>query len=48
MLILELPPLDKLYKEFFTRNEITNEVVTIVTYDNLYISDFSLCGPGSI
>ena len=35
VLILVPPPLDKLYKEFFTRNEITNGVVTIVTYDNL-------------
>lgn len=35
ILILVPPPLDKLYKEFFTRNEITNEIVTIVTYDNL-------------
>ena len=35
VLIFVPPPLDKLYKEFFTRNEITNEIITIITYDNL-------------
>lgn len=43
VLILVPPPLDKLYKEFFTRNEITNGIVTIVTYDNL--SDFLSVAP---
>ena len=43
MLILVPPPLDKLYKEFFTRNEITDGIVTIVTFDNL--SDFLSVAP---
>lgn len=43
VLILVPPPLDKLYKEFFTANEIANGIVTIVTYDNL--SDFLSVAP---
>lgn len=43
VLILVPPPLDKLYNEFFTRNEITNGIITIVTYDNL--SDFLSIAP---
>ena len=43
VLILVPPPLDKLYKEFFTRNEITDGIVTIVTFDNL--SDFLSVAP---
>lgn len=43
VLILVPPPLDKLYKEFFTANEIANVIVTIVTYDNL--SDFLSVAP---
>ncbi|XP_068699228.1 uncharacterized protein [Montipora foliosa] len=44
VLLLLPPPLDKLYKEFFTRNEISNGIITIVTFDNLanFLS-FSLC-----
>ena len=33
VLVMVPPPLDKLYKEFFTRNEIANGMVTIVTFD---------------
>lgn len=43
VLILVPPPLDKLYNEFFTRNEIINGIITIVTYDNL--SDFLSMAP---
>ena len=35
VLIMVPPPLDKLYKEFFTRNEIANGMVTIVTFDRI-------------
>ena len=35
VLIIVPPPLDKLYKEFFTRNEIANGMVTIVTFDRI-------------
>ena len=35
VLIMVPPPLDKLYKEFFTRNEIANGMVTIVTFDSI-------------
>ena len=35
VLIMVPPPLDKLYKEFFTRNEIANGMVTIVTFDRV-------------
>ena len=35
VLIMVPPPLDKLYKEFFTRNEIANGMVTIVTFDHI-------------
>ena len=35
ILIMVPPPLDKLYKEFFTRNEIANGMVTIVTFDRI-------------
>ena len=35
VLIMVPPPLDKLYKEFFTRNETANGMVTIVTFDRI-------------
>ena len=35
VLVMVPPPLDKLYKEFFTRNEIANGMVTIVTFDRI-------------
>ena len=35
VLIMVPPPLDMLYKEFFTRNEIANGMVTIVTFDSI-------------
>ena len=35
VLIMVPPPLDKLYKEFFTRSEIANGMVTIVTFDRI-------------
>ena len=35
VLVMVPPPLDKLYKEFFTRNEIANGMVTIVTFDGI-------------
>ena len=35
VLIMVPPPLDKLYKEFFTKNEIAKGMVTIVTFDHM-------------
>ena len=35
VLILVPPPLDKLYRDFFLRNEISNDLVHIVTFDDL-------------
>ena len=35
VLIMVPPPLDKLYKEFFTKNEIAKGMVTIVTFDHI-------------
>ena len=43
VLIMVPPPLDKLYRKFFTTNEIGNGMVTIVTFDS--ISEFLCVAP---